>query len=197
MLISKSVLAAILTITGLLTSQIVPAAEAQITQKIGSAETPATAQKTQPSADNANIVTVNAITGAAAKAGVAKCLARVNQVTSFVTANSESAAYLFISPDQPDNTFISSSLEVQQGKILTYASASFAPVVGGGCGGVYETTTYWPDSCEVVGTKGFAKLKKVGVVQLHIQILEGAGTMRIFLVPAGTGCISIKKEVIY
>ena len=97
MLISKNVLAAMLTITGLLTSQIVQAAEAQITQKIGSAETPAHTQKTQASADNANTVTVNAITGAAAKAGVAKCLARVNQVTSFVTANSESAAYLFIS----------------------------------------------------------------------------------------------------
>ena len=154
MLISKSVLAAILTITGLLTSQIVPAAEAQITQKIGSAETPATAQKTQPSADNANIVTVNAITGAAAKAGVAKCLARVNQVTSFVTANSESAAYLFISHTQQDNRFFSASIEIQQTEILTYASAGFAPVGedGGGCGGVYETVTYWPDSCEIVGS---------------------------------------------
>lgn len=150
-----------------------------------------------PPSDSVNPITVNAITGMAARAGVTKCLTRVNQVTNFVTANSESGAYLFISPNQPDDSFISSSLEVQQKKILTYASASFAPVGSGSCGGVYETVTYWPENCEIVGSKGFAKLKNVGVVQKHIQILQGDGNMRMFLVPAGAGCISIKKEVIY
>lgn len=172
------------------------AAETQKTKKAASTRTPEPAQIAEPPADNTSPITVNAITGVAAKSGVVKCLSRVNQVTNFVTANSESGAYLFVHQGQPDNTFISSSLEVQNGKILTYASASFAPI-GDRCGSVYETFTWWPENCETVGTKGFAKLKKVGVVQRHIQILEGAGTMRMFLVPAGTGCISIKKEVIF
>lgn len=174
-----------------------PAAEIDKAKKTGTpAASSPSQQGSQQPADNTNPIAINAITGVAAKSGVVKCLSRVNQVTNFVTANSESGAYLFVHQGQPDNTFISSSLEVQNGKILTYASASFAPI-GDRCGSVYETFTWWPDSCEIVGSKGFAKLKKVGVVQRHIQILEGAGTMRIFLVPAGTGCISIKKEVIF
>ncbi len=177
----------------LLASPASQAADSAKSRKPATEPAPAVAQP----ADVSNPINVNAITGAVAKSGVVKCLTRINQVTNFVTAISESGAYLFVSPDQPDTTFVSSSLEVQQKKILTYASASFAPVGSGGCGGVYETVTYWPDSCETVGTKGFAKLKNVGVVQKHIQILEGAGTMRMFLVPAGSGCISIKKEVIY
>lgn len=172
------------------------AAETPKTKKSAGTGTPLPAQEQGQPADSSNPIAVNAITGVAAKSGVVKCLTRVNQVTNFITANSESGAYLFVHQGQPDNTFISSSLEVQNGKILTYASASFAPI-GDRCGSVYETFTWWPDSCETVGAKGFAKLKKAGVVQRHIQILEGAGTMRMFLVPAGTGCISIKKEVIF
>lgn len=142
-------------------------------------------------------VQLNAIAGAAAKSGVSKCLGRINQVTSFITANSQSGTYLFVSPNQPDRSIVSANLEVQAKNALTFASTSFAPTGSDGCSGMYEAVTYWAESCDVVSAKGFPQLRKMGVIQRHVQVLQGDGTMRMFLMPAGQGCISIKKEVIF
>ena len=148
-------------------------------------------------AESAKSANMNAITGAAAKSGIDKCLGRIDQVTGFVTADSQSGAYLFVSPDQPDSSLVSASMEVQAKNALAYSSASFAPVGSGGCSGMYEAVTYWAENCDIVGSRGFPQLKKTGVIQRHIQILQGEGTIRLFLMPAGQGCISIKKEVIF
>lgn len=159
------------------------------------------AQESQPQKNVANqakkTVQINAIAGAAAKSGVNRCLGRINQVTNFVIANSQSGTYLFVSPNQPDKSIVSANLEVQASNALTFASASFAPTGSDGCSGMYEAVTYWGENCDTVGTKGFPQLKKLGVIQRHVQVLQGDGTMRIFLMPAGQGCISIKKEVIF
>ncbi len=165
---------------------------------------PAGAQGIQPQQNSVNrgappqgAAQFNAIAGAAAKSGVSKCLGRINQVTNFVTANSQSGTYLFVSPKQPDKSIISANLEVQAQNALTFASASFAPTGSDGCGGMYEAVTYWGENCDAVGAKGFPQLKKLGVIQRHVQVMQGEGTMRLFLMPAGQGCISIKKEVIF
>lgn len=168
------------------------AAEPQKTKKRSSTETQEPARSSGQTTAN-----LNAIAGTAAKSGVGKCLGRINQVTNFVTANSQSAAYLFVSPAQPDKSLVSANLEVQASNALTFASTSFAPTGSDGCGGMYEAVTYWGENCDIVAAKGFPQLKKAGVVQRHVQILQGAGTMRLFLMPAGQGCISIKKEIIY
>lgn len=159
-------------------------AQAQQPPKTGTNQTQAVAQ-------------LNAIAGTAAKSGVNKCLGRINQVTNFVTANSQSGTYLFVSPKEPDKSIVSANLEVQAKNALTFASASFAPIGSDGCGGMYEAVTYWAENCDIVGAKGFPQLKKLGVIQRHVQVLQGDGTMRLFLMPAGQGCISIKKEVIF
>jgi len=162
---------------------------------------PVLAQAPQPQKNGANQARtappLNAIASAAAKSGVSKCLGRINQVTGFVTANSQSGTYLFVSPSQPDRSMVSANIEIQTNNALTLASTSFAPTGSDGCSGVYEAVTYWAENCDLVSAKGFPQLKKMGVIQRHVQVLQGDGTMRMFLMPAGQGCISIKKEVIF
>lgn len=134
----------------------------------------------------------------AKSAGVRKCLGRIEQVARFLTGNSSNVGgHYFISPARPDDMMISLSMEIQQsGTDPAYASASFAPNQANGCGGLYETVVYWPQNCETVAQQQYSDLQRVGLLSRQIIVLKGSSALKIFLMPAGTGCVAIKKEII-
>ena len=141
---------------------------------------------------------VNPVTQAAVNAGVLACASRINQVSQFVANGSQMSAFFFAPPGQPDQRMTSFSFELQSPNTPTvYASASFAPNQANGCGAVYEAVVYWPQKCDVVASKQYAEMKKGRAMQKEIIVMEGgAASSRIFLMPAGSGCVSIKKEVV-
>jgi hypothetical protein len=161
--------------------------------------TPAKAQA-QPPASQPAAPGVNGITQIAVKSGCLSCTSRINQVANFLTAGSQGVGgYFFIPSIDPDQTLVSVSLEIEPPSppsSVVYASASFAPNQANGCGALYETVVYWPQACNEVANQHYSTLKRTGVLTKSILILEGVPSTRIFLMPAGTGCISIKKELV-
>jgi hypothetical protein len=144
-------------------------------------------------------VPTNSITQAAIKSGIQTCAGRINQVTNFIGANSQVGAFLFSTPSQPDQRLVSISMELvnkDKGAPNAYASASFAPNQANGCGAVYDAVVYWPQKCESVAAKRFGEMQKGRKLQNNITVLEGSTPTRVFLMPAGSGCVSIKKEVV-
>jgi hypothetical protein len=141
---------------------------------------------------------VNPVTQAAVKAGALSCVSRINQVTNFLTAGSQgTGATLYVPAVDPDRKMISVSLEIQNANLPSaYASASFAPNQANGCGAIYEAVAYWNMKCDDVAAKQFAGLKKGGAMRKEIIVLDGGPELRVFLMPAGSGCISIKKEAV-
>jgi hypothetical protein len=140
---------------------------------------------------------LNAVAQAAQKAGVNDCLGRINQVSGFLTTGAEqSGASLTVSPQTPNEHTSSVAFEIKSPQVLSYASADFAPLANG-CGATYEAVTHWQNSCKDVASKGYAQLKFIGVIQSSILVLEGGPQLRVFLMPAGKGCVAIKKEVVY
>lgn len=140
---------------------------------------------------------LNSVAQAAQKAGVVDCLGRINQVSNFLVAGAqESGASLMIPAQAPNERVASMAFEIKSPQVLSYASADFAPL-STGCGGTYEAVTHWQNNCKDVATKGYAQLKFIGVIQSSILVLEGGAQLRVFLMPAGTGCVAIKKEVVY
>lgn len=142
---------------------------------------------------------VNGITQAAVSGGVLSCAGRINQVANFLTGGSLGVgAFLFTSPVDPDQRLASVSLEIPAGAgaSSTYASASFAPNQSNGCGGIYESVVYWPEKCEEVAAKNLRTLRRVGILAQTITVLDVGWSTKIFLMPAGNGCVSIKKEVV-
>ena len=140
---------------------------------------------------------VNPVTQALVGQGVLSCASRINQVTSFLANGNQSGAMLFGIPGQPDQRMVSVSMElVSPDKTSAYASASFAPNQANGCGAVYEAVIYWPQNCDVVASRQFPQAKKLKVLQKSIQPLE-SGPAKVFLMPAGSGCVSIKKEIVF
>ena len=159
------------------------------------AEPNATVNETTNSAPRAT----SPIALAVAKAGVIGCAGRIDQVSQFIGASAKVGAYFFTPPAPTDQRLVSFSYEVQpQAKDapLAYASASFAPNQANGCGAIYEAIVYWPHKCEAVATKQFGQFKRGRSLQKDVLVLESETPARIFLMPAGSGCLSIKKEVV-
>ena len=135
---------------------------------------------------------VNAVTEAAVKMGILSCVSRINQVASFLTANVKSGVYIFSPKNQPDKHIFSTSFELLRPDDTTlYASASFFPNQDA----VYDTVEYVDIGCEELEKTVFKNLKRVSVLKKNIIFLDG-GMVKVFLMPASSGTVVIKKEVI-
>ncbi|PKN51104.1 MAG: hypothetical protein CVU55_13285 [Deltaproteobacteria bacterium HGW-Deltaproteobacteria-13] len=146
----------------------------------------------QPAASHVNNITQTAVT-----AGALSCASRINQVANFLTAGSQNVGVLmFLTPNHPDKQLFSVSMEIPLADASAYASASFAPNQANGCGGMYETVSYWPQKCTELAGNNFGTLKIIGTLSKDITVLNGGELTKIFLMPAGKGCVSIKKEMI-
>lgn len=177
-----------------------PSVLAADTKVGGPTAAPASAETTRPAAPAIPAQPapppVNPVTQAAVQAGVLTCVGRINQVVTFLTANSKSAAFLFVPQRQPDQCIFSVSLGMEGEKTTNkYASASFAPTTNGQVSAVYDSVEYVALSPAEVETKTFKDLKRKGNLGKDIVVLDG-GTVAVFLMPAGSGCIIIKKEVV-
>lgn len=140
---------------------------------------------------------LNPLAQAMYKSGVVSCLDRINQVSNFVFGGYNSGAAMFVAPQAANAHISSASMEILPPRELVYASADFAPYGTGECGAVYETVTYWPAACDDVAKQQFAQAQNIGPLKSIIATLSGGPNLRIFLMPAGKGCVAIKKEVIY
>ena len=135
---------------------------------------------------------VNAVAEAAVKLGVLSSVSRINQISSFLSANNQTGVFIFKPQNQPDQHIFSTSFELIRNDDSTiYASASFFPNQDA----VYDTVEYVEKSCEEVEKNVFSNLKRISVVKKNVIVLDG-GAVKVFLMPAGSGTIVIKKEVV-
>jgi hypothetical protein len=134
--------------------------------------------------------------GVAAK-GVVQCVDRVNQVTRYIGFGQGAGASLLIPGEDPDQRMVPLSMEISvPGVGPAYVAATFAPGQANGCGAVYDAVIYSPLSCEDLAKEKYDTFEDKGVVRQQIRMLVGGASTRVFLMPAGTGCISIKKELV-
>ena len=141
--------------------------------------------------------TVNPLASAMGKAGVSHCQGRVQQVTDFLANGTNSGASLLLPPDHLNDHLVSASLEVFDGSTLFYANMDFSPLIAYGCDASFESVAYWPENCEKVANVQFKEAKNTGKMRKHIGVLTAGSNLQIFLMPAGNGCVSIKKQVLF
>jgi hypothetical protein len=139
---------------------------------------------------------VNAVTEAAVRMGVLSCAARINQVTNFLGFGAQAEAVMMAPPTQPDHRMTAIALSLPDGSRNAYASVTFAPNQANGCGATYDAIIYWAEKCDAVETH-FAGMKRQKTLGKDITVLDGAAATKVFLLPAGAGCVSVKKEVVW
>ncbi len=152
------------------------------------------AKKTPPAAP-VNAAALGPVANFAAQGGVRQCLGRIDQISNFLTNGAVSGASVFLPPREPDHGLASVSMEVQGSNGLSYVSTGYSPSATG-CDGDYEAVTYWAGTCEQVAAS-FPDFKLARPLRQYIQTLDGGPYAKVYLMPAGQGCISIKKEVVY
>jgi hypothetical protein len=160
-------------------------------ERLASAGEPADGNQKPAAAKPVN-PSVNTVTQEAVRMGVLSCVSRINQVATFLTANTVSGVFIFPVQKQPDQHIFSTSFELlRQDNSTVYASASFFPNQDA----VYDTVEYVNADCQELEKTVFKNLKRIGVVKKNIVLLDG-GTVKVFLMPAGSGTVVIKKEVV-
>lgn len=166
----------------LLNSMLAPALHAQ---------TPASSK---PEAASAN--PVNAITQAVLQQGAVNCVARINQVSNYLGFGPQAGAVLMVPATQPDQRLLPIAMELPVEGSVAYVAATFAPNQANGCGAVYDAIVHWKQGCDVVASEQFGALKRIGQMKSAITVLDGGVATKVFLMPVGSGCLSIKKEVV-
>jgi hypothetical protein len=151
---------------------------------------------TEPAATSPPTSTVNPLTQAAVQQGVLSCATRVNQVSNFMGFGPQAGAVLMTPAAQADQRIFPIAMELPTESAVAYVAASFAPNQANGCGAVYDAVSYWPQACEALAAKQFSGLKRVGLIKSAITVLDAGAASKVFLMPAGSGCVSIKKEVV-
>jgi hypothetical protein len=139
----------------------------------------------------------NALTQASVQAGALSCASRVEQVTRFLGFGPGVGASLMAPAAPADQRMFAIQMEVAAGASSnSLVDMSFAPQQANGCGATYEAISYWTQSCEALASGPFAQLKRVQALQKDVLLLDGGPASRVFLMQAGTGCVSIKKEIV-
>lgn len=139
----------------------------------------------------------NKVTQTALAQGILGCIPRINQVTSYVGYNDNLGALIMAPASQPDQRLVPIVMEIPLSTgNSAFVSSEFAPNQANGCGATFDAIVYWSEKCEAVGNKNFASYKKAGVLAKDIQMLSDNLYNKVFLMPAGSGCISIKKELV-
>ena len=66
----------------------------------------------------------------------------------------------------------------------------------GTCSGLYQQVIYWPETCAAVKARVFTDFKGERPFLRNVRVSEANPGLQLYLMPAGTGCVSIKKELI-
>ena len=135
---------------------------------------------------------------AVVRMGALACASRVNQVSGFLAGDpkSYSVGFVFPVPQPADRRLLSLSIGIDMPEIPpSYIGASFAPNQAAGCEASYEAVTYWPKACAQVAAKQYPA-SQPGPDLGSLKMLVIGSRARVFLLPAGAGCVSIKKELV-
>lgn len=141
---------------------------------------------------------LSAIAEAAAQRGVVRCLGKIDALARSLAEKHDIGVFIFNDLAGPDSRTVSISMELSPSPSggSAYASASFTPNALGGCEVLVESVLYWSSRCALVGL-AYPGYESTGPLLANIEARSPTGSARLFLMPAGTGCISIEKSVYY
>lgn len=135
---------------------------------------------------------------AMAEAGVQACRPISDKVNQYLTGGPNPQGLFFGSPLNADVRISSTSMVLNGLAGLSYASATFAPYAGMmGCGVVFESVTYRPEQCDAIRQSMALPVVKGHGLGEAVLVLDGGQGMKMLLMPAGSGCLQVKKEVLH
>lgn len=126
--------------------------------------------------------------------GITTCLPAVEKMSNFIADGNHGASSVWNSK-VPDESAFSTVIErsYSDGSILT--SLTVARTKSDHCYSEYEKIIYFDENCIATVQKNYKEAEYKGEVNKNVTFLSQNG-VDIFLMPAGNGCVVMRKEII-
>ena len=129
--------------------------------------------------------------------GMTQCAASVQRAAHFLFEDGE--ANFTVQPLGPDanrwpTVIVIEGAHAAAGR-TRFSTLTVAP--GPGCSGLYEQVIAWPTPCAELKATTFSAYANAKVVLRNVQVSELNPGLQVYLMPSGTGCVSIKKELFH
>ncbi|MGI4779346.1 MAG: hypothetical protein ACRYGA_14745 [Janthinobacterium lividum] len=138
----------------------------------------------------------NPVVMLARQVGAARCADMARRIGGQVVGAFPSAGVVLTPPGVADQSMISASIETRDGQGMHFVSAFLGPNGRSGCDGGYDDIRYWPKSCDQLVIDELRGLSAIHPLGPEIGTLVAASSQHIYLMPAGVGCVSIRKEML-
>jgi hypothetical protein len=121
------------------------------------------------------------------------CAASVQQAMSFLFEGRQ--AHFIAQPLGPDSDRWPAVFVVESAPPGGGHSHLATLMIAPNCSGMYEQVIYWSQPCDVVKSTIFAKFTGEHVLTRDVKVSDSGPAIELYLTPAGSGCVSVKKEL--
>ena len=160
----------------------------------------ASAQTTSPSGGRSPSVAqmpVNPIAALAGQVGVSRCAGMARSIGEQVVGPNPSAGVVMSAESGADQALFSTSVETRDGVGLHFVSAFLTPNARGGCDAGYDDIRYWAKTCDGLVMEELRGIGAIRPLGPDIGTLVAGPVQHIYLMTAGTGCVSIRKALLF
>jgi hypothetical protein len=129
--------------------------------------------------------------------GMTECAASVQRAAHFLFEDGE--VNFTVQPLGPDanrwpTVIVIEGAHAAAGR-TRFSTLTVAP--GPGCSGLYEQVIAWPTPCAELKATTFAAYANPKIILRDVQVSELNPGLQVYLMPSGSGCVSIKKELFH
>ncbi len=144
---------------------------------------------------------IQRLNAALAQIRMTTCAPVFQQAGAFIFESGE--ANFTVQPLGPDAnrwptvvTIESSHLSQTPGRGAQTRVTTLVIAPAGTCSGMYTQVIYWAEACSALKTRVFTGFTPDKPLLARVMVSEANPGLQLYLMPAGTGCVSIKKELI-
>jgi hypothetical protein len=163
---------------------------------------PAPARQEVPSLEQQRFIPSRGFTGEALAARVDQVLASIRytacapRVKQIVTALADGQSVDFIVEPMAQLSNLGTLVVTVEGIDPAASQVRHSLLhVTPNCSGTYTQTIHWAAPCTVVAAQAFPNFQPERLIHRGVQSWRAGNNLQLSLLPAGTGCVSIKKEM--
>lgn len=139
----------------------------------------------------------NPVAMLAGQLGASKCADVARKIGEQSVGAFPSAGVVLAPPTGAEHAAFSASVETRDGIGMHFVSAFLAPNDRAGCDGGYDDIRYWPKVCDQLVIDELRGLNGIRPLGPEIGTVVVAANQHIYLMNAGTGCVTIRKEMMF
>ena len=136
----------------------------------------------------------NLIVKQAREAGIKHCLPAIEKIANFLDSDSKAGVHSIWNKNNPDKQAFSAVIERNYSDGDIIINLNVTPVPTGECYVEYEKIIQFNKSC-LATSKEFKNAEYKAEINKNVSLLDQDGVY-IYLIPAGSNCIVLRKEAI-